>query len=160
MKKLLQKLAICLLGFIAGSILTISNKSEDNIFPQWTLLANDVTTTVYNACEAQCNADYYHTASMYKIVPERIPEIRILAMERTMMAEYGITYGTIVMISGAGKYDGLWSVQDTMNKRFAGQHKIDLLVPSHIKHGKWKNVRIYIPANEHTRNYCQNQKII
>ncbi len=111
--------------------------------PSWDLIADDVTATVYNAVRSQCNGDPLVTASMYRIVPERIAEDRILAMERTMMAEYGIRYGDIVMVEGAGDYDGEWQVQDTMNKRFAGQHKIDFLVPEHIRQGKWKNIKVY-----------------
>lgn len=109
----------------------------------WVLISETTTATVYNAVPSQCNDDPFHTASMYTIVPERIEQDRILAMERTMMAEYGIHYGDLVLIIGAGDYDGVWQVQDTMNKRFAGQHKIDLLVPEHIRHGKWKNVKVY-----------------
>ena len=30
-----------------------------------------------------------------------------------------------------------------MNKRFKGQHKIDLLVDNSIKYGKWNNVKLY-----------------
>ena len=110
--------------------------------PEWIEVCSDVTATVYNAVAAQCNADYLHTASMFRIIPERILEQRVLAMERTMMAQYGISYGDTVRVEGTGRWDGEWQVQDTMNKRFAGQHKVDLLVPSHIRHGKWDGVRI------------------
>ena len=48
------------------------------------------------------------------------------------------------MISGAGNYDGLWRIEDTMNKRFAGQDKVDLLVPDNVKTGMWNNVKIYV----------------
>ncbi len=116
---------------------------EEMTATKWQLVSKTTTATVYNAVAAQCNGDYLHTASMYTIVPEKIEQDRILAMERTMMSEFGIRYGDQVLIEGTGKYDGIWQVQDTMNKRFAGQHKIDLLVPNHIRHGKWHNVRIY-----------------
>lgn len=109
----------------------------------WTLAAADVTATVYNAVASQCAGNPLITASRYHIIPDKIEEQRILAMERTMMAEYGIAYGDTVIVEGAGIYDGAWQVQDTMNKRFAGQHKIDFLVPSHIRTGKWKNVKVY-----------------
>lgn len=111
--------------------------------PIWELISDRTTATVYNAVPSQCNEDCLHTASMYTIVPETIERDRILAMERTMMAEFGIQYGDTVLVSGTGRYDGLWQVQDTMNKRFAGQHKIDFLVPRHIRHGKWDAVKIY-----------------
>ena len=43
-----------------------------------------------------------------------------------------------------------------MNKRFAGQHEIDILVPEHIRHGKWSDVKIYVPGNETTKEEAQN----
>lgn len=109
----------------------------------WNLIADDVTATVYNAVPSQCNDDPVHTASMFRLDLDNVESHRIIAMERTMMAEYGISYGDTVLVTGTGRYDGLWQVQDTMNKRFAGQHKIDFLVPKHIRHGKWQNIRVY-----------------
>lgn len=109
----------------------------------WQLISETTTATVYNAVPSQCNEDCLHTASMYTIIPGKITEQRILAMERTMMRSFGIAYGDSVLVEGAGRYDGIWQVQDTMNKRFAGQHKIDFLVPNHIRHGKWRNVKVY-----------------
>ena len=49
----------------------------------------------------------------------------------------------MVKIEGAGNYDGIYQVQDIMNKRFAGQEKIDILVPENIKYGEWDNVKLY-----------------
>ena len=109
----------------------------------WNLIADDVTATVYNAVPSQCNDDPVHTASMFRLDLDNVESHRIIAMERTMMAEYGISYGDTVLVAGTGRYDGLWQVQDTMNKRFAGKHKIDFLVPKHIRHGKWQNIRVY-----------------
>lgn len=111
--------------------------------PSLDLLADDVIATVYNALPGQCNDNPTRTASMFVIDKSRIESYRIIAMERTMMREYGLSYGDIVSIEGTGKYDGEWQIQDTMNKRFAGQHRIDFLVPDDIKTGKWTNVRIY-----------------
>lgn len=110
---------------------------------QWELISDETVATVYNAVPSQCNADCYHTASMYEIIPERIEQDRILAMERTMMSQFGIAYGDSVLVQGAGRYDGVWQVQDTMNKRFRGQHKIDFLVPDNVRHGKWTEVKVY-----------------
>ena len=55
-----------------------------------------------------------------------------------------LKYGDVVYITGTGKWDGVWQIQDTMNKRFAGQHKIDILVPENIKYGQWDNVNLYV----------------
>lgn len=104
---------------------------------EWKMIADDVIVTVYNAVPAQCNADVRHTASMFKLDLKNPESHRIIAMERTMMAEYGLKYGDIVKIEGTynGIQDGVYQIQDTMNKRFAGQHKVDVLVSNNVKYG-------------------------
>lgn len=109
----------------------------------WELVASDVLATVYNAEPSQCNDDIIHTASMFRLNLGDVLSHRIIAMERTMMAEFGLKYGDVVRIEGTGKWDGEWQIQDTMNKRFAGQHKIDILVPKSEGLGKWENVKVY-----------------
>ena len=53
------------------------------------------------------------------------------------MSEFGLKYGDIVKIEGTynGIQDGVYQIQDTMNKRFAGQHKVDILVSNNVKYG-------------------------
>lgn len=124
---------------------------------KWTPIANDVLATVYNAVPAQCNKDAIHTASMFKLNLTDVLSHRIIAMERTMMSEYGLKYGDVVCISGVGKtrdgkdLNGLWRIEDTMNKRFAGLHKIDILVPSDTTLGKWSNVVVSVPKDSKTK---------
>ena len=60
-----------------------------------------------------------------------------------MMKKYGLRYGDIVKIEGTDKLDGVYQIQDTMNKRFAGKNKIDILVNQDIKYGQWYNVKLY-----------------
>jgi 3D (Asp-Asp-Asp) domain-containing protein len=64
-------------------------------------------------------------------------------MERTMMARHNIHYGDTVLVKGTGVYDGEWIVEDTMHPRYAGQDKIDFLVPTEVRTGKWERVEIY-----------------
>lgn len=109
----------------------------------WLLISTSTTATVYNAVPEQCNAQPTVTASGREIDPARVEELRILAMERTMMARYGIQYGDSVLVRGAGKYDGTWVVEDTMSPRHAGLDKIDFLVPADVRLGKWDNVEVY-----------------
>jgi signal peptidase I len=80
---------------------------------------------------------------MFRLDLYNVLSQRVIAMERTFMKELGLKYGDVVYIEGTGKYDGVWQIQDTMNKRFAGQHKIDILVPENVKYGQWENVKIY-----------------
>ena len=46
-----------------------------------------------------------------------------------------------------GKWDGIWQIQDTMNERFAGMHKIDILIPKSEGLGQWKNIKVFRLAN-------------
>ena len=123
----------------------------------WTEVANDAIATVYNALPSQCNGDVSHTASMFTLNRSNVLSQRVIAMERTFKAELGLEWGDIVYIEGTGKWDGPWRVEDTMNKRFAGMHKIDILVPNNIKDGLWKGVKIFRPKTaefeEQARSY-------
>lgn len=110
----------------------------------WELANNNTIATVYNAIPAQCNGDFGHTASMFRLNLNDVLSQRVIAMERTFMRKLGLKYGDVVYISGTGKYDGVWQIQDTMNKRFAGQNKIDILVSNNITYGTWENVKLYV----------------
>lgn len=110
----------------------------------WLIISKNTIATVYNAVPEQCNAQPTVTASGRVIDPSEVEGLRILAMERTMMARHGIHYGDSVLVRGTGKYDGAWVVEDTMSPRHAGLDKIDFLVPADVRLGKWNNVEVYI----------------
>lgn len=163
MKRLLITVVTLVVLLFAGAgravvVFPPSEKGGENA-ESWVLVSETTVATVYNAVPGQCNSDYLHTASMYRISPETISTDRILAMERTMMAEFGIAYGDTVLIRRAGRFDGLWQVQDTMNKRFKGQRRIDFLVPNNIKTGRWSNVLVYKKTSGHVLkniDYAEN----
>ena len=111
-------------------------------FLTWLLISAATTATVYNATPDQCGDNPTITASGRRIEGD-VSDLRILAMERTMMARHGIAYGDTVLVKGAGIYDGEWIVEDTMHPRYAGQDKIDFLVPDKVRLGKWSNVEVY-----------------
>lgn len=121
-----------------------------NNYGTWKLVSDDTLATVYNAVPQQCNGDVVHTASMFKLNLANVLSQRVIAMERTFMKELGLKYGDIVYVEGTEKWDGPWQIQDTMNKRFAGMHKIDILVPRNIRTGKWDGVKISVPADQQT----------
>lgn len=108
----------------------------------WLLISAATTATVYNAVPEQTNSEPTVTASGRRITGD-VAELRILAMERTMMARHGIHYGDTVLVKGAGKYDGEWVVEDTMAKRYAGTDRVDFLVPDDVRLGRWEGVEIY-----------------
>jgi hypothetical protein len=122
-----------------------------NKFGNWKLVSDDTIATVYNAVPSQCNNDVVHTASMFKLNLGNVLSQRVIAMERTFMKELGLKYGDVVYVEGTEKWDGPWQIQDTMNKRFAGMHKIDILVPKNIRTGKWSGVKISVPADQETK---------
>lgn len=108
----------------------------------WLLISATTTATVYNAVPEQCGEHPTITASGRRIEGD-VSVLRVLAMERTMMARHGIAYGDTVLVKGTGIYDGEWVVEDTMHPRYAGQDKIDFLVPDEVRLGKWENVKVY-----------------
>lgn len=108
----------------------------------WLLISATTTATVYNATPDQCGSHPTITASGRRIEGD-VANLRILAMERTMMARHGIHYGDTVLVRGAGTYDGEWVVEDTMSPRWAGQDRVDFLVPDEVKLGRWDKVEIY-----------------
>ena len=122
----------------------------------WAEVSGDALATVYNAVPSQCNNDVLHTASMFKLNLSDVLSQRVIAMERTFMKELGLRYGDVVYVEGTGKWDGPWQIQDTMNKRFAGMHKIDILVPKNIKTGKWNGVKISIPTTDEFREHAKS----
>lgn len=109
---------------------------------KWELVSNKTTATVYNPVVNQCNKDVEHTAHMFRLNLNNVEPQRVVAMERTMMKDCGIKYGDVIYIEGTSDCDGVYRVEDTMNKRFAGQHKVDILKQNR-KLGQWNNVNIY-----------------
>jgi 3D (Asp-Asp-Asp) domain-containing protein len=97
-----------------------------------------LTATVYHAVPEQTNSDPSHTASMFKLDLTNPYKHRIIAVSRDLLKEY--PYGTKVSVTGTGKYDGEYTVHDTMNKRYTC--RIDILINVGMGLGKFKNVKI------------------
>ena len=134
-----------------------TNNSDGINLNDWKLADTKTIATVYNAVPAQCNGDFGHTASMFRLDLYNVLSQRVIAMVRTFMKKLGVKYGDVVYITGTGKWDGVWQIQDTMNKRFAGQHKIDILVPENIKYGQWDNVNLYVLKDKSMTNTYKSQ---
>ena len=98
-----------------------------------------VTATVYHAVEGQCDDSPLITAGGAKIASaESAYDHRYIAVSRDLLDVF--PYGTKVEVSGCGELDGLYTVADTLNKRYKGY--IDLLINPDMKGGKWEGVRI------------------
>jgi len=96
-----------------------------------------VTCTVYNAVPAQTNSDPGHTASMFKLDLSNPYKHKIIAVSRDLLIKYPM--GTKVQITGTN-YDGIYTVEDKMNKRY--KKRIDILINTDMKIGKWNNIKI------------------
>lgn len=134
----------------------VTNNTKNTVneeLPTWKLVDDKSIITVYNALPRQCNNDCSHTASMFTLDLNNVGSHKICAVERTFMETLGIEYGDVIKIEGTykGLQDGVYQVQDTMNKRFAGQHKIDILVPNNIKIGG-------TAKNQYAKVYVLNDK--
>ena len=140
MKRDYLYLFIILLLFILGLIVKLRVKVEEKIvyLEAETEIAYIVTATVYHAVKGQCDDTPLVTACGKKINPKDPYGHRYLAVSRDLLDVF--PYGTEVVVSGTGDYDGIWVVADTMNKRFSGY--IDFLINEDMKRGKWAGVRI------------------
>ena len=98
-----------------------------------------VTATIYHATPEQTDSTPFITASGARINPENPQGHRWIAVSRDLEAK-GMTFGVKVCIRGAGDLDGVWTVQDRMNKRW--NNRIDFLVCKTLKGGKWENVEV------------------
>lgn len=98
-----------------------------------------VTATVYHAVEEQCDEDCLVTASGAAISSaESAYDHRYIAVSRDLLDVF--PYGTKVEVSGCGELDGIYWVEDTMNRRYKGY--IDILINPNMQGGKWEGVRI------------------
>jgi hypothetical protein len=105
------------------------------------LVATWVTATIYHAVPEQTDSTPFVTASNSKINPENPQGHRWIAVSRDL-EELGYTFGVKVCVEGTGVFDGEWTVQDRMNKRWI--KRIDFLVNKEIKGGRWDNIKIWI----------------
>ena len=104
-----------------------------------------VTATIYHATPEQTDSTPDITASNKKIDMSNPLKHRWIAVSRDLEAK-GLTFGVKVCVTGAGDLDGIWTVQDRMNRRWS--HRIDFLVNEDLKGGKWENVRVEIINND------------
>lgn len=104
------------------------------------------TLTIYNPVEGQCDATPLITASNSRIDVDKLRnnEIRWMALSRDMLKRWNgaFKYGDTVMVrSGDESIDGMWVINDNMNKRF--KNRGDLLFHRDTRStGIWKNVKI------------------
>ena len=99
-----------------------------------------VTATMYNPVKGQCDADPLVTAAMYKINPNKASDHKWIAVSRDLLKKNGgeFEYGDKVKLMGAGDKDGIYTIADTMNKRY--KKRIDILETKGTPLYKYENV--------------------
>lgn len=103
------------------------------------LLWSVVTATIYHAVPGQTDDTPNITATGFTINTENPISHRIIAVSRDL-EKIGFKMGAKVCVTNAGKMNGVWVIEDRMNKRW--KHRIDFLVGTNIKGGKWEKVKI------------------
>ncbi len=96
-----------------------------------------VHATVYNAVPEQTNSDPGNTATMFKLDLSNPYKHRIIAVSRDLLKTF--PYHSKVIVCGTG-YDGVYIIEDTMNKRYT--NRIDLLINQEMQIGNWPNATI------------------
>jgi len=97
-----------------------------------------VTMTTYSISRGQTDSNPLETASGYILSKKNPKKHRVIAISRDLKKKF--KFSDSVLISNAGKYDGVYVVEDVMNKRFT--NKIDILVNPKDSGTKIYNVKI------------------
>lgn len=97
-----------------------------------------VTLTTYSPTVGETDSTPHLTASGFKIDTLNPKRHKIIAVSRDLKKKW--KFGTRVRIKNAGKYNGIYTIKDVMNKRF--KNHIDLLIGGDDKHTTIKNVKI------------------
>ena len=97
-----------------------------------------VTLTTYSVTEEETDSSPTITASGFEIDEDNPKKHRIIAVSRDLKRK--LRFGEKVVLSNAGRFNGVWYVRDLMNSRF--RNKIDVLIDEDDKQTKMFGVII------------------
>lgn len=97
-----------------------------------------VTLTTYTIEENQTDSNPLETASGYIVDSINPKRHKVIAISRDLKSRF--RFSDSVIISNAGSYDGVYVVEDIMNRRF--KDRIDILVNPNDKGTLLLNVKI------------------
>ena len=123
-----------------------NNRLQDRVWELEEILDIDkhnVTVTMYNPTPGQTDRTPNITADGTRINPRKASSYRYIALSRNLLSRWGgpFNYGDYVVIEGAGIYDGVYQVKDSINPRFT--NRVDILRSRDSKHFKYTNVTLY-----------------
>ena len=100
-----------------------------------------VTVTTYNPTRAQTDSTPNITADGTKFHTWKATEYRYVALSRDLLSRWGgpFEYGDYIIIEGTGKWDGVYQVRDTMNRKWT--NRVDILTTN--SKFKYKNITMY-----------------
>jgi 3D (Asp-Asp-Asp) domain-containing protein len=97
-----------------------------------------VTLTTYSTCIEQTDSTPYITASGFKLDSINPKRHKVIAISRDLKSKF--RFRDRVRIVDAGRYSGVYRVEDVMNKRF--RNRVDVLVNPKDKGTRLSNVKI------------------
>jgi len=98
-----------------------------------------VTVTAYTPSVEECDSTPHITASGFKIDTLNPGRHKIIAVSRDLKRKW--KFGTKIKIVGIGKYSGIYTIKDVMNKRY--KKRIDILVGKQSRKFKYTSIKIY-----------------
>ena len=111
-----------------------------------------VTVTTYNPTEHQTDSTPNITADGTKFHIWKATSYRYVALSRDLLSRWGgpFEYGDYIIIEGTGKWDGVYQVRDTMNRKWT--NRVDILTTN--SRFKFKNITMY----KYTEEYITDNK--
>ena len=100
-----------------------------------------VDATIYHAVEGQTDSTPLITASGKHIDPNNPAGHRWIAVSRDL-EDLGFVFGKRVLVEGADFMDGIYTIEDRMNRRWT--KRIDFLVNESMRGGKWEDIKIIL----------------
>lgn len=97
-----------------------------------------VRVTTYTTDPRQTDDTPFITASGFKLHPYNPRKHKIIAVSRDLKKKF--KFGQYVKLEGAGELDGVYVVQDVMNKRF--KNRIDVLLNPNDKPTMYKKATL------------------
>jgi 3D (Asp-Asp-Asp) domain-containing protein len=116
-------------------IVKIEKEVEEKVADEFRKI---VTLTTYSTTEGETDDSPNITASGFEIDDDNPKKHRIIAVSRDLKRK--LRFGEKVILSNAGRFNGIWYVRDLMNNRF--KNKIDVLINEDDKHTKMRGVII------------------
>ncbi len=98
-----------------------------------------VTLTTYSPVSGETDSTPDITASGFKINTKHPERHRIIAVSRDLKKKW--KFNTKVRITNGGKYNGIYTVKDVMNKRH--KKRIDILVGVNHKPIKLRGIKVH-----------------